>query len=139
MTGATETLQGRMAFQVLVFSTDLGGRLQDSNKRGNIRQRRLAIAVEVWSAKALVTLQNIEKRQMEEAEDRRGGKYNEIPWGSGLRRVQGEKRDGDCWKEQNKDGILKRERPQFCTGTKMEFLVKRNRQAYYLGVPEIKI
>lgn len=42
-----------------------------------------------------------------------------------------EKGDGDCWKEQSKDGILKREEPELCSGTKMEFLVKRNRQAYY--------
>lgn len=42
-----------------------------------------------------------------------------------------EKGDGDCWKEQSKDGILKRKEPEFCSGTKMEFLVKRNRQAYY--------
>lgn len=56
MAGVTETLQRRMAFQVLIFSTDLGDRLQDSNKRGNIRQRRLAIAGEVWARNGLVTL-----------------------------------------------------------------------------------
>lgn len=51
--------------------------------------------------------------------------------GEWVEKIPRKKRDGDCWKEQSKDGILKREEPELCTGTKMEFLVKRNRQAYY--------